>query len=110
MLSAEPNTKMPTMRSVYMEYYPKLIEVLPMSKPLFIAELYAKDFLPGDTKEAIAAIETRAKKATFFLNNIITPVFMDDGSNPIFSKLLNLMINTDNDALTSLAKEIKGKI
>ena len=110
MFSAEPNTKMPTMRSVYDNYYPKLIKVLPMEDPHFIAQLRRECFFPGDTKEATAAKETCAKKATFFLDEIITRAFEDDGSNPMFSKLLNLMMNTDNETLKSLAKEIKGKV
>ena len=101
---------MPTMKSVYVDYYPQLIKILPMDDPYFIAQLFREDFLPGDTKEAIAARATRAEKATFFLDKIIAPAFRDDGSNPMFSKLLNVMMNTDNQTLQSLAQEIKGKI
>ena len=110
MLFAEPNTKMPTMKSVYRECYLELINVLPMEDPHFIAQLFREDFLPGDTKDAIAARATRAEKATFFLDKMITKVFKDDGSNLMFLKLLNLMMSTDNEAVKSLAEEIKGKV
>ena len=81
-----------------------------MDDPIFIAKLFAKDFLPGNTKEAIHAKGMRTEKATYFLDNMITTAFKDDRRNPMFSELLNLIMNTDHLALTSLAKEIKGKI
>ena len=101
---------MPTLREVYLEYYPKLIRVLPMSDAIFIARLYASRFLPGDAKEAIAARPTRADKATFFLDNYIDGGFDDDGTNPLFSDLLNLMEKSDDMVLKSVAKEIKKKL
>ena len=87
-----------------------LIKTLPMEDTIFIAQLFVKDFLPGDTKEAIKAETTRAKKAAFFLDKTIMPTFAYDGSSPMFLNLLNLMMDTDYMSLTSLAKEIKSKL
>ena len=81
-----------------------------MSDAIFIARLYASKFLPGDSKEAIAARPTRADKATFFLDNYIDTGFEDDGSNPLFSDLLNLMEKSEDLVLKSVAKEIKRKV
>ena len=101
---------MPTMKSVYGEYYLKLIKVLPMDDPIFIAQLFSRQCLPGDTKAAVAARATRAEKATFFLDKVIEMEFKVDGSNPVFLNLLNLMMNTDYMNLKSLAEEIKSKL
>ena len=101
---------MSTMKSVYAHYYSKLIQVLPMEDAIFMGQLFTGQFLPGDTKATIAAKETRAKKATFFLDDQITPSFKDDGSSQEFLNLLDLMMNTDFTNLKSLAQEIKSKI
>ena len=98
------------MKDVYTDYYSKLIIVLPMNDPIFIAKLYASQFLPGDAKEAVAARVTRAEKATFFLDNHIKNGFDDDGSNPLFLDLLKLMEKSDDIVLQSVAKEIRSKI
>ena len=81
-----------------------------MSDAIFIARLYASQFLPGDAKEATAARPTRADKATFFLDNYIANGFEDDGSNPLFSELLNLMERSDDMVLKTVAKDIKSKV
>ena len=107
MFSAEPNAKMPTMRSVYEDYYPQLIKSLPMNDAVFLAELFVKQCLSGDTLKAITTKATNVEKASFFLDHIIKPAFEDDGSNPVFLDLLNLMMNTES---MPLAKEIKSKL
>ena len=98
---------MPTMRSVYMEYYPKLIKFLPIEDPFFRRDLVVKLCLSGDTMDTIRAKATRFERASFFLDHIIKPAFEDDGSNPVFLDLLNLMMNTES---MPLAKEIKSKL
>ena len=98
------------MKDVYTNYYPKLIKVLPMNDAIFMAQLYASQFLPGDAKEAVAARVTRADKASFFLDNHIEKGFDNDGSNPLFLDLLKLMAKSDDIVLQSVAKEIRSKI
>ena len=101
---------MSSMKQVYMDYYPKLMQVLPMNDALFIAQLYAGRFLPGDTKDVIQSRHTRAEKVQCFLDNCIKPAFLDDESNDIFLALLKMMENSDNVVLKSVAKEIESKI
>ena len=101
---------MPTLKEVYLEYYPKLIRVLPMTDAIFIAKLYASQFLPGDAKESISARPTRADKATYFLDNCIANAFDDDGSNELFADLVKLMEKSDDMVLKKVAKEINEKI
>ena len=74
---------MSSMTKVYHEYYPKLIKVLPMNNDLFILQLCASHFLPGDAKECIMAKATLAEKAAFFLDNYISIGF-DNGNKPLF--------------------------
>ena len=100
---------MSSMTKVYLEYYPKLIKVLPMNNDLFIQQLCANHFLPGDAKECIMAKATLAEKAAFFLDNYISIGF-DNGSNPLFLDLLKLMEGSENWELRSVAKEINSKI
>ena len=97
-------------RPIYHDFYPKLIRVLPLSDAIFVAQLVKNGFLPGDTKESIKAKPTPAEKTTFFLDNCIAPGFNDDGSNPLFNQLLELMERSDNMVLKSVAKEIKSKL
>ena len=98
------------MKDVYTKYYPTLIKVLPMNDTIFVAQLFASNFLPGNAKEAIEARDTRADKASFFLDNHIVNGFDDDGNNPLFLDLLKLMEKTDDIVLQTVAKEIRNKI
>ena len=98
------------MKEVYTNYYPKLVKVLPMNDAIFMAQLYASQFLPGDAKETIAARATRADKASCFLDRYIVAGFEVDESNPLFVKLLNVMEESDDIVLQSVAKEIRNKI
>lgn len=100
---------MSTLKDVYLEYYPKLIRVLPMDDAYFRANLNASRFLPGDAKAMIESRPTRADKASYFLDNFIANAFEDDGSNSMFSDLLNLMERSDDSALKSIAAQIKKK-
>ena len=101
---------MSSMKEVYMEYYPRLVKVLPMNDALFIAQLYAGRLLPGNTKEVIQSRHTSAEKVQCFLDDCIKPAFLDDESNDIFLALLKIMENSDNVVLKSVAKEIEKKI
>ena len=81
-----------------------------MSDPIFVAQLYAKNILTSYAMESIKARLTRAEKAEFFLENCIANAFNDDGSNPRFYLLLEIMRNSDDMVLVSVAEEIKSKL
>ena len=102
---------MSSLKEVYLNFYPKLIRVLPMSDAIFIARLYSSQFLPGDAKDLVASRPTRADKATYFLDNYIANAFDDDdGSNPLFTELLNLMEKSDDMVLNRVASDINNKL
>ena len=82
-----------------------------MTDAIFIAKLYASQFLPGNAKDLISARPTRADKATYFLDNCIANAFDDDdGSNELFADLVKLMEKSDDIVLKKVAKEINEKI
>ena len=82
-----------------------------MSDAIFIAQLYSSQFLPGDAKDLVASRPTRADKATYFLDNYIANAFDDDdGSNPLFTELLNLMEKSDDMVLNRVASDINNKL
>jgi len=81
-----------------------------MDNPPFVVQLYCSGFLFGDAKESIAAKATRANKAAYFLDECINPGFDDDNTNPLFTKLLELMERSDDEVLNTVAKDIKSKM
>ena len=92
-----------------MQYNDKLVMVLPMDDPVFIARLTKHKLLPSDTNSQLKALPTRADKASYFLNHVIKPALdIDDSSS--FDKLLFVMEQCGFDHVEKLAHEIKSKI
>ena len=91
---------------VFRRFYVKLVTMLPMNDPLFVAKLFACGLLPGNLEQDIKAEKTPVDKATLFLGHRIkTDISVDDSTN--FNKLLNVMEDSDYDNLKMLAEEIK---
>ena len=105
---AEMSTKQ-ALKQVFQDYYPKLVEVLPMNDATFIAELVPHGLLPGDLKHQLEAQNTLKHKATHFLDNAIKPsiIIGDDNS---FTKLLSVMADGDFQSVRNLAKQIKDSL
>ena len=101
---------MPTLKEVYIEFYTKLIMVLPIDDAIFVNRLYASQLIPRVAHEYIAARPTRAGKVEYFLDNYIATAFDDDGSNELFANLVKLMEKSDYMVLNKVAKEIKSKL
>ena len=91
---------------VFRQFYVKLIKILPMNDPLFTAELFASDLLPGYLKQKIEAEKTPVDKAKCFLDHKISSN-VSVGYSTSFNKLLDVMEDSGNDSLKELAKEIK---
>ena len=93
--------------ATYRQFYPKLLQVLPMDDAIFLGILYSKNLLPGDIKDKISAKQTRADKAECFLHNVIYPEFhVNETSNNQLNKLLEVMTECDNDTVRLLAAQI----
>jgi len=88
---------------VFVKYYSKLIQQLPINDAVFRSQLYSNKLLPGNLKEEIQAKSTKADKAEHFLDNAIKY------SAPNFKKLIALMLKYD-DVLQKTATDIKKKM
>jgi len=89
----------------FKKFYPEMVKLLPMDDILFTAELFSKGLLPGDTKEMVKSLPTRASKAAHFLDNVIKPVNTDCS----FKILLDIMEISDNIAVKELASQVRQK-
>ena len=87
------------MANVYKQFYVKLVNTLPMDDVTFIASLYSRDLLPGDTKLVINSLSTQAEKAAYFLDHVIEPLVGFSRLN----KLLEVMENSGYSGLKELA-------
>ena len=98
-----------TLLHIFKKYYSRLVKSLPMDDPVFLAELYSNDLLPGDTKAFIESQSTKAQKSSKFLDIIIKPtVERDDGTR--FCVLVEVMKNYEDDNVWRLADEILSTI
>jgi len=97
--------KMTAETVVYKEVYPELVRILPMDDVMFTAQLYQRDLLPGDRKAEMESKSTRANKATYFLDHVITPSLTNS-----FSTLLKVMEDSEYDAVKELAKLITTRL
>ena len=101
---------MSLVKTVYRKHYHKLVRVLPMNEPRFIAELYSKKFLPGDALYYIETKGSRAGKADFFLENYVAKGFDESGNNPLFLELLDLLNDSDDSMLRMVAANISREL
>ena len=93
-------------KEAFEKFYPDLLKSLPMTDPVFHAELEKKNFFFGDLSEEVKAKDTEAQKAAHFLQNTIDLSLKIDNIEP-FVSLLEVMENFHNEDCKSLAKEIK---
>ena len=89
---------------VYKQFYARLVKALPMDDVTFIAELYSRDLLPGDARDLVKSLATRASKAAYFLDHVIEPSLANSISS--FNKLLKVMENCEYDNVKELAELI----
>ena len=95
----------PTSLEVLQYHYPELLKLLPMEDNFFMAELFKNNLLPHNLKAVIDSLSTRADKVTKFLNSVITPS-ADNLNNVNFNVLLQVMMNSNDNAVKQLAEAI----
>ena len=79
-----------------------------MDDPIFVAELFSHDLLPGDHYDQVESRSTRADKAVYFLNHVIKPaIIIDVGS---FKELLNVMEDSEYCNVKELVQQIRSKL
>ena len=93
---------------VFKQFFAKLAKSLPMDDPIFIAELFSHDLLPGDHYDQVKSLGTRAEKATHFLHSVIRPSFITEISR--FNKLLDIMEDSEYCNVKELAQQIRSKL
>ena len=93
---------------VFKQFFAKLAKSLPMDDPIFIAELFTHDLLPGNHYDQVKSLGTQAEKATHFLHSIIRPSIITDVGR--FNKLLDIMEDSEYCNVKDLAQQIKSKL
>ena len=86
------------------QFFPDLVELLPMNDALFRARLRTAGLFHGNLKAEIMSKPTAAEKAEHFLENGI------NNDTECFNKLLTIMNDYNNDCLKKLAEKICGEI
>ena len=82
-----------------------------MADAIFLSLLQVKGLFPGDLKEQVQVLGTKADKASYFLNTIKR--YLDAGYTSPFMKLLLVMsdeVDMKNGPLKQLASEIKQEL
>ena len=94
---------------VFQRFYAKLVKTLPMDDALFIAELFSANLLPGNIKNQVKSMNTKADKATHFLDHVIQPS-VASGVGKSFDDLIEIMADSEYDGVKELAKLIRCRL
>ena len=97
---------MSSVLEVFQEYYPKLIRALPINDDDFIAELNAKNLLPGSLKADIESLPA-TKRASKFLDDVIKPS-LEKNDCTKFHTLLSLL--RGDSTTKALANKIRHSL
>ena len=90
----------------FIKHYVQLVAVLPIEN---LSEFVSRGLLPGDHKQKIESLDTRNKKAEYFLDKIIRPG-IEISYRKQFNEMLELMKNTDDDTVKHLARKITESV
>ena len=93
---------------VFKQFFAKLAKSLPMDDPIFVAELFSHDLLPGNHYDQVKSLATRAEKATHFLDSVIRPAIISDVGS--LNELLNVMEDSEYCNVKELAQQIRSKL
>ena len=99
---------MSSVLEVFQEHYLKLMRALPMDDDNFIAELYAKNLLPGSLKADIELLPA-VKRASKFLDDVIKPS-VEKNECTKFYTLLWIMKKKSDSAIKALADKIRNSL
>ena len=80
----------------------QLLEILPLEREKFLAQLEKGKLLPSDCGAPIRAKSTREDKVSYFLENIINPV-----PHLYLPTLIEIMEKYDDLAVNTLASDMK---
>ena len=94
---------------VFQHFYPQLVEMLPMNDVTFLSKLFSVNLLPGNVKDQVRSISTRADKVTHLLDYVIQPSVMT-GVGRSFDDLIKVMEDSEYDGMKELAKLIRHRM
>jgi len=96
-------------KTVYDEFNLKLVRILPLKDPIFIAALTEQHFFAGNLKEEVIAERTQADATTHFLCKTIEPS-LDVGNSEPLGRLLLVMKTFGDQNLKKLAEDIQLRL
>ena len=85
-------------------FYADLVKTLPMDDPCFRSMLYSADLLPGNLKDEVKSMPTRAEKAEHFLDHGI------NNDTAKFLKLYEVLKKSDDNSVIKLTEQLKNEI
>lgn len=98
-----------TSLEVFQQFYDKLVNILPMKDPIFIAQLFSHRLLPDNLKDCVESQTTQALKASCFLDQMIRPS-VTTGIGNSFDELLSVMKDSEYQSVNELAELIKASL
>ena len=90
---------------VYNDNYVSLVNVLPMNDVLFTANLTGEKLLPANIGSHIGSLPTRAKKAEYFLQNVIQPSLAVNDTRDL-NNFISIMKESEYRALNTVAAKM----
>ena len=90
-------------KNVFKEFYPKLLEVLPINQ--LILQFYSRTLLSNDHKTKLDNMTTDKEKAEYFLDKVIRPGLQIDYTKQ-FDEMLLIMQSSDDPVVKYLADEV----
>ena len=94
-----------TTEDIFKEFYPKLLEILPVE--CLIIQFFSKELISSAEKDKLEAFSSDKEKAKYFLNKVIEPG-LKIGYMDQFDEMLAVMENSnDRSPVKFLATEMK---
>ncbi|XP_065906786.1 uncharacterized protein [Dysidea avara] len=90
-------------------FHPQLVEMLPMNDVTFLSKLFSVNLLPGNIKDQVKSMNTRADKAIHLLDHVILPS-VATGVGRCFDDLIKAMKDSEYDGVKELAKLIRTRL
>ena len=94
-------------KEVFKEFYPKLLEILPVD--CIISHFYSKSLLSSAHKGKLDSLSTSKQRIKYFLDEVIEPS-LKIGSVDQFNEMLVIMLKSDDPAVKFLANEMKNHV
>ena len=94
---------------MFRDFYPQLVEMLPMDDVTFLSKLYTVNLLPGNVKDQVQSMNTSADKAAHFLDHVIKPS-VTTGVGSLLDDLIKVIEDGEYDGVKKLAKLIRHSL